>query len=49
VTWQADQRSDKTRGPKRLKAQKAGYVMVGRLKRKGVRNISFTRKQDPDL
>ena len=38
--------SDRGLGPR---PRRAAHVMVGRLKRKGMRNISLTRKQDPDL
>ena len=40
----AGQMEDKAQGPEgRL------TFMMGRLKKKGMTNISFTRKQDPDL
>ena len=40
----AGQTDDKGPRPSRL-----GRVIMGRLKREGMRNISFTRKQDPYL
>ena len=44
MTPTAGQIEDKAQGPEgRL------TFMMGRLKKKGMTNISFTRKQDPDL
>ena len=44
VTRWVFQMDDKAQGPEgRL------TFMMGRLKKKGMTNISFTRKQDPDL
>ena len=50
VTRRVGQTIDKTQRPRRrLVGRPAYYVLVGRLKRKGVRNIFLTRKQDPEL
>ena len=41
-----DDGSDRRLGPR---PRRPAHVMVGRLEKKGMTNISFKRKQDPDL